>query len=71
MRHERIGREHVGAEDLDGLFSGYDAKGRKYDAVKGNWAYEGSEAARKSASGNADHGTHGHGLQEGAPLGTA
>ena len=29
-------------EDLSGIFSGYDHEQRKYDAMKGNWGYEGS-----------------------------
>ena len=64
-----------GAEDLGGLFSGYDAVGRKYDADAGRWVYEGSEAARRRAVAGAAGGTEspakepgvaGYGLMGGA-----
>src|SRR5206468_4536135 len=35
-----------GTEDLGGIFSGYDPENRKYDAAKGRWAYEDSQADR-------------------------
>jgi len=31
-------------EDLEGIFSGYDAKKHKYDGGKGHWAYKGSSS---------------------------
>ena len=33
-------------EDLGGIFSGYDKEKRAYEAGKGRWNYEGSEAAK-------------------------
>jgi formate dehydrogenase major subunit len=39
-------------EDLDGLFSGFDAEGRHYDVT--SWQYEGMQAA--AASGQREHG---------------
>src|ERR1700726_3619122 len=67
------------SEDLDGLFSGYDAEGRHYDQE--SWQYEGiatSAAAgnravssaeklgRETAAGDT-HGGHGASLGEGEP----
>jgi formate dehydrogenase major subunit len=65
-----------GAEDLDGLFSGYDREGRRYDAAEGRWAYEGSESATRAqgekttgAAGGTENtarrGVHGYGLMGG------
>src|SRR5207302_2970303 len=61
------------AEDLEGLFSGYDAEGRKYDAAGGHWGYEGapgehdgSGAGSHGESKKEDHGVHGYGLMGGA-----
>ncbi len=48
--------DFVDTEDLDGLFSGWDAKNRKYDPE--TWLYEG--AAKKGDGGhNEDSGGHG------------
>src|SRR5437763_637288 len=47
------------AEDLDGLFSGYDREGSKYDAAKGHWGYEGAPS---------EHPNKG---KDGGPAGTA
>jgi formate dehydrogenase major subunit len=59
-------------DELDGLFSGYDAQDQSYNAKKGHWGYEGtpSDNGGANASGqstqNASHGVHGHGVQGGA-----
>jgi formate dehydrogenase major subunit len=66
-------------EDLNGLFSGYDAQGHKYDAVKGHWGYEGSDGEVKRQGGDGqsggdsgtagqkqEQGVHGYGLMGGA-----
>jgi formate dehydrogenase major subunit len=36
------------AEDLDGLFSGYDPETQTYDSEEGRWAYEGSRSDRRA-----------------------
>jgi formate dehydrogenase major subunit len=58
-------------EDLAGLFSGYDAASRKYNAVDGHWAYEGAptDTAGESAERTVkeDPGVHGYGLMGGGP----
>jgi formate dehydrogenase major subunit len=49
-------------EDLEGLFSGWDAKDKKYDAS--TWVYEGCAAddlAEGNAAAHAGHGKHGAG----------
>jgi formate dehydrogenase major subunit len=85
LSHERWFKEYVLAytnaatlieegfrdtEDLDGLFSGYDAQGHKYDAKKGQWGYEGSPSEGKEhgagAGQKSEHGVHGYGLMGGA-----
>src|SRR4051812_37725410 len=48
-------------EDLDGLFSGYDREGRRYDASEGRWAYEGSESAKRAAGEKGEGGAGGAG----------
>ena len=58
-------------EDLDGLFSGFNAESGRYDAKKGQWGYEGSTsdgdgAAGKSSGQEGDAGVHGPGLMGGA-----
>src|SRR5436309_3594538 len=57
-------------EELAGIFSGYNAETREYDASEGHWGYEGSPSDKpgggesggqvKSQSGS--HGQHGPGL---------
>ena len=59
-------------EELDGLFSGYDAEGRDYDPSEGHWSYkhpEGAEIGEGGTSGKSSggsQGVHGHGLEGGA-----
>jgi formate dehydrogenase major subunit len=56
------------AEDLEGLFSGYDPEKHRYDPIQGQWAYEGSkrhageQAQDGGASPKGEHGVHGYGL---------
>ena len=57
-----IGEEFQDTEDLDGLFSGWDAERRAYDTVI--WQYEGRrrrDAGRRQAepAGEQAHGAHG------------
>ncbi len=57
-------------EDLDGLFSGWDAEKQKYDPSL--WSYEGMEthgaAGNRETKGHqAGHGGHGGGLSHGEP----
>jgi formate dehydrogenase major subunit len=40
-----IDERYADTEELDGLFSGYDAESRTYDAAKGGWCYENSVAS--------------------------
>jgi len=42
-----IADEFVDTEDLGGIFSGYQAEERAYDAGKGRWAYADAEAVKK------------------------
>jgi formate dehydrogenase major subunit len=51
-------------EDLDGIFSGYDAEKRAYHPEKGHWSYAGSVAAAREGNGAAA------GASEPAPPGT-
>jgi formate dehydrogenase major subunit len=37
------------AEDLEGIFSGYDSQKRAYESGKGRWAYQGSAASKEHA----------------------
>ncbi len=67
-------------EDLSGVFSGYDPEQREYEAAKGGWGYEDSEAEPKARkvktahptgyrqlkAGKSSHGMHGYGLMGGA-----
>ena len=89
LTHERWFKEYVLAytnastiiedgfqdtEDLDGLFSGYDAEGRKYEPGEGGWGYKGSTAARSARKDlpnkrnrkRANKGMHGPGIMGGA-----
>ena len=63
-----ISEDFRDTEDLDGLFSGWDAEGRTYDVS--TWQYEGMEDAageRESKPGSATrHGSHG-GVSSGKP----
>ena len=45
------------AEDLDGLFSGYDPETETYDAEKGRWGYEGSSSDQEGNGPAGDGGT--------------
>jgi formate dehydrogenase major subunit len=51
--------EFADTEDLDGLFSGFDAETRQYDVS--TWAYEGADATPAAGSGEAEQpgGHHG------------
>src|ERR1043166_2800827 len=57
-------------EELDGVFSGYDAEKQSYDPQKGRWGYEGSSSGesqggqQKSEPNN--QGVHGHSIDGGA-----
>lgn len=42
-----IGEGFQDTEDLGGIFSGYDKQKRQYEAGKGHWFYEGSEAQKQ------------------------
>src|SRR5579872_6447452 len=59
-------------EDLDGVFSGFEAKSGEYDSAAGAWGYEGSGSKRatKKPKGNKNaqgtHGMHGTGLMGGS-----
>jgi formate dehydrogenase major subunit len=64
-------------EDLDGLFSGYDAEMRDYDPSEGHWSYKQPEGQSEGEQGDkqggsqAKHdkgtkGVHGHGIDGGA-----
>ncbi len=62
------------AEDLDGLFSGYDAETRDYDPSEGHWSYKQPEISKGKAGGGDSQqkhvqtlkGVHGHGIDGGA-----
>jgi formate dehydrogenase major subunit len=52
------------AEDLEGLFSGFDRDSKSYDAAQGHWTYKGqppSTGHKKDQHGQ--HGVHGPGAQ--------
>ncbi|MBV9850845.1 MAG: molybdopterin-dependent oxidoreductase, partial [Armatimonadetes bacterium] len=94
LTHERYFKEYVLAytnastiiderfqdtEDLDGLFSGYDAEARDYDPSEGHWSYKqpedekggngqggGSGGQQKEQKGQ--KGVHGHGIDGGASV---
>jgi formate dehydrogenase major subunit len=65
-----VGEDFVDTEDLDGLFSGFDAQGRSYDVS--SWSYEGMEHGRPTGEGGTaraeqSHGAHGAALDEKPP----
>jgi formate dehydrogenase major subunit len=67
-----IEEEFRDTEDLEGLFSGFDAATHTYDPQAGGWAYEGSRGQVQTKSEPGRHGTHGYGLMgvadpDGAP----
>src|SRR5215470_10498738 len=86
LSHERWFKEYVLAytnastiiqegfqdtEDLDGLFSGYDPQGGKYDAKAGHWGYKGAPSESDGrGSGDApqkgEQGVHGPAIMGGA-----
>jgi formate dehydrogenase major subunit len=90
LTHERWFREYVLAftnaativeegfqdtEDLDGRFSGYEEEGRRYDAGKGHWGYEGTASDSllsrvgdlfKGGSSSGSQGMHGPSLMGGS-----
>ena len=41
-----INEEFQDAEDLEGMFSGFDTKTKAYDSKKAGWSYEGEEVAK-------------------------
>jgi len=59
-------------EDLNGLFSGYDAETREYDPSEGHWSYkhpegeDGGGGKAQGKSGKSSKGVHGHGIEGGA-----
>jgi formate dehydrogenase major subunit len=71
-----VDKKFQDAEELDGLFSGFDAEGRHYDME--SWQYDGMQAAAASgsrdtaknsdSSGDGDHAVHqsGHGESHGS-----
>jgi formate dehydrogenase major subunit len=67
-----IDEEFKGPEDLQGLFSGYDAETRLYENDKSHWDYKGSpaEEKQKKAGAGDSHthktGVHGQSLMGGA-----
>ncbi len=72
-----INEDFADTEDLDGLFSGWDAEGGHYDPS--SWQYEGMTAKSaagsraqggKAEGGEASHGAHGAGLSSGNPPST-
>ena len=57
-------------EDLDGLFSGFDAGKRVYNAKDGHWGYEGTPsegAGGEKGSPKEEPGVHGYSLMGGGP----
>jgi formate dehydrogenase major subunit len=58
-----IGHEFQDTEDLDGLFSGWDADKHAYD--NDTWAYAGTQAKGTHVSGEQVHGAHGANLEHG------
>ncbi len=57
-------------EELDGLFSGYNAATRNYDPSKGHWSYkqpeDKGEGDTSGKSSPKSHGIHGHAIEGGA-----
>ena len=67
-----LSEEFRDTEDLDGLFSGFDAETNTYDPQKGGWAYAGTNDQPTQKKSEPDQaGVHGYGLmgagQSGAP----
>jgi formate dehydrogenase major subunit len=67
-----VGEDFRDTEDLDGVFSGFDAESGTY--VPASWQYEGLEVSAASgqreqggATGQAAHGAHGGQLEHGEP----
>jgi formate dehydrogenase major subunit len=66
-----IAEEYADTEDLDGLFSGWDAEKGKYDPS--TWSYAGTHVQSSSGQGSptkgeqSGHGGHGGGLSHGEP----
>jgi formate dehydrogenase major subunit len=66
-----LSEDFVDTEDLDGLFSGFDADKRTYDIT--SWQYDGFEVAASAgqreagASSGHEHGSHGATLAGGRP----
>jgi len=64
-----VDERFVDAEDLDGLFSGFDPAERSYNGD--SWSYEGMEthgaAGNRETKGHQSHGAHGGGLRHGEP----
>jgi formate dehydrogenase major subunit len=64
-----VSEEYADAEDLDGLFSGWDAARRIYDPR--SWQYEGMEVfapgGQEQAPGERAHGAHGGALERATP----
>ncbi len=59
-----IDPEFQDTEDLDGLFSGYDAETREYEAAKGNWGYQDSPGEKKQHEKEQPQGQEDGGQQE-------
>ncbi len=63
-----LSKDWVDTEDLDGVFSGFDATDRSYDPS--SWRYAGMEpppAAGEPISAEQSHGAHGADLESGEP----
>src|SRR4051812_14995849 len=67
-----VGDDFRDTEDLDGLFSGFDAGTRTYDIA--SWQYKGSQVSAAAgsrelgaATGQAAHGAHGGAIEQGGP----
>jgi formate dehydrogenase major subunit len=64
-----VSDEYADTEDLDGLFSGWDAASRTYDP--GSWQYAGMQVfapgGQEQAPGERAHGAHGGALERGMP----
>src|SRR4051794_15033743 len=61
-----IGEDYRDTEDLDGLFSGWDAEGNSYDVKSGAYA-ESDPPKAATQKGEQSHGAHGMQLEGGRP----
>ncbi len=68
-----IDEHFLDAENLDGLFSGYDPETRSYDPSAGHWSYKHAEGTESEGGGDGQqksqknsHGMHGYATMGGA-----